>query len=124
MLRLPDKLFVALSLVLIAMVAIQIRVAVTALVGAFVCASVYVFAGMLPSASEEFWRRMFTSVFLALVCSCLVLILPGTFGSLAHRRDVQEVVLIVAALLPAAAICYEIVRTPRVIQSILRLLQR
>jgi len=124
MLRLPDKLFAALSLVLIAMVAFQIRVAVTALVGAFVCASVYVFAGMLPPANEEFWRRMFTSVFLALVFASLVLILPGTFGALAHRRDIQEAVLIVAALLPATAICYEIVRTPRVIQTILRLWHR
>jgi len=124
MLRLPDKLFAALSLVLIAMVALQIRIAVTALVGAFVCASVYVFAGMLPPANEEFWRRMFTSVFLALVFSSLVLILPGTFGVLAHRRDVQDAVLIVAALLPATAICYEIVRTPRVIQTILRLWHR
>src|SRR5262245_17961359 len=124
MLRLPDKLFAALSLVLIAMVALQIRVAVTALVGAFVCASVYVFAGMLPSANEEFWRRIFTTVFLALVFSSLVLILPGTFGTLTHRRDVQEAVLIVAGLLPLAAICYEIVRTPRLIQSILRLWRR
>src|SRR4029079_18636528 len=103
MLRLPDKLFAALSLVLIAMVALQIRIAVTALVGAFVCASVYVFAGMLPPANEEFWRRMFTSVFLALVFSSLVLILPGTFGALAHRRDVQDAVLIVAALRPHTA---------------------
>ena len=124
MLRLPDKLFAALSLVLIAMVALQIRVAVTALVGAFVCASVYVFAGMLPSANEEFWRRMFTTVFLALVFSSLVLILPGTFGALTHRREVQEAVLIIAALLPVTAICYEIMRTPRVIQSILRLWHR
>ena len=124
MLRLPDKLFAALSLVLIAMAALQIRVAVAALLGAFVCGSIYVFAGMLPSANEEFWRRIFTTVFLALVCSSLVLILPGTFGALAHRRDVQEVALIVAALLPVTAICYEIVRTPRVIQSILRLWQR
>src|SRR5262245_57231263 len=124
MLRLPDKLFVALSLVLIAMVALQIRVAVAALLGAFVCGSVYVFAGMLPSANEEFWRRMFTSVFLALVFSSLVLILPGTFGPLAHRRDVQEAVLIIAALIPVAAICYEIARTPRVIQTFLRLWQR
>jgi hypothetical protein len=124
MLRLPDKLFIALSLVLIAMVALQLSVAVPALLGAFMCGSVYVFAGMLPSANEEFWRRMFTTVFLALVFASLVLIVPGTLGAFAHRRDVQEAVVIIAALLPATAVCYEIMRTPRVIQSILRLWQR
>ena len=123
MLRLPDKLFIALSLLLIVMVALQIRIEVAALLGAFVCGSIYVFAGMLPSAHEEFWRRMFTTVFLALVFSCLVLILPGTFGALSRRREVQDVVLIIAALLPVTAICYEIARTPRV-QRILRLWQR
>ncbi len=120
--RLQDILFVILGVVLVVLLAFHLGIAVFALVGAFVCGSIYVFAGMLPSRTESLWRRAFTSGFLAAVMSCLVLILPGTFG--AQRLDIQNAVIAIAGLLPVAAICFEIVRTPRVMQTILRSLGR
>ena len=120
--RLQDILFVVFGAALIAMLAFHLRIAVFALVGAFVCGSVYVFAGMIPPRTESFWRRVFTSVFLASVGSCLVLILPGTFG--AKSADIAGTVLTIAAALPLAALGFEIVRTPGVVGIILRSLGR
>jgi uncharacterized membrane protein HdeD (DUF308 family) len=120
--RPQDVLFAILGVIVIAMLAFGLRVGVLALVGAFACGSIYVFAGMLPSRDESFWRRVFTSVFLSIVLSSLVLILPGTFGPQMRRPGIQEAVMVIAALLPLIAICFEIVRTPRVIRGILRCL--
>jgi hypothetical protein len=122
MFRLQDILFGVLGLVLIALMAFHIGVIVLALVGAFACGSIYVLAGMLPSRDESFGQRLFITVFLSLVVSSLVLILPGTFGAQVVRPDVQKAVIAIAGLLPLAAICFEIIRTPRVIRGILRCL--
>ncbi len=94
---------------------------VFALVGAFACGSLYVFAGMIPARTESFGTRVFVSVFLSLVLASLVLILPGTFG--AQRPDMHRPVLAVAALLPVLAFLFEVVRTPRVIDHVLRRLR-
>jgi len=107
---------------LVALIAFDIQVAVLALLGAFACGSIYLFAGMIPSRSEGFWHRLFITVFLSLVMSSLVLILPGTFGAHAVRPDVQKAVIAVAGVLPLIAICFEVIRTPRVMQGILRCL--
>ena len=119
MLRPQDILFGILVLAVIVLMAFDIRVAVLALVGAFACGSIYLFAGMIPSRDEGFWHRIFVTVFLSMVLASLVLILPGTFGP--HRPDIL-VTAIVAGLLPLTAICFEVIRTPRVIQTILRCL--
>jgi hypothetical protein len=118
--RPQDMLFVVLAAVVVVMVAFGLRVAVLALVGAFACGSLYLFAGMLPSREESFWRRAFTSVFLAVVLSSLVLIVPGSFGPDMRRPDIQRAVVAIAALLPVVALVFEILRTPRVIRRILR----
>ncbi len=55
---------------------------------------------MIPSRDESFWHRLFITVFLSLVMSSLVLILPGTFGAHAVRPDVQKTVIAIAGLLP------------------------
>ena len=120
--RLQDILFVAWGVVLAILLAFHLKVAVFALIGAFVCGSIYLFAGMIPSRHDGFWSRLFTTVFLAIVVSSLVLILPGTFG--AQRPAIEHTVMAIAALLPVAAVCFEIVRTPRVVQRILRSLGR
>ena len=91
-----------------------------ALVGAFGCGAIYVFAGMLPDRTESFWHRIFVSGFLAVVLSSLILILPGTFGLQGPHPDVQKAVVAIAGLIPLAAIGFEVIRTPRVIQGILR----
>jgi hypothetical protein len=122
MLRPSDVIFGILGVVVIAMLSLHMAVIVFALVGAFACGSIYVFAGMIPARTESFGNRAFVSVFLSLVLSSIVLILPGTFGL--HRPDMQRPVLAIAALLPLAALCFEIVRTPRVVNGILRLLGR
>ena len=118
--RPQDMLFLVLGVVLTVMLAFGLRVAVLALVGAFACGSLYLFAGMLPSREESFWRRAFTSVFLAVVLSSLVLIVPGSFGPDMRRPDIQRDVVAIAALLPVVALVFEILRTPRVIRRILR----
>jgi len=102
------------------MLAFGLQVAVLALVGAFACGSLYLITGMLPSREESFGRRTFTSVFLAVVLSSLVLIVPGTFGADMRQPDIKEGVLAVAGLLPLIALGFEIVRTPRVMRGILR----
>ena len=61
-----------------------------ALVGAFGCGAIYLLAGMIPSREEPFWRRTFTSVFLSVVVSSLVLILPGTMGAQALHPEVVK----------------------------------
>jgi hypothetical protein len=122
MLRSQDILFGILGLVLFGLMVFHIEVAVTALVGAFGCGALYVFKGMIPSPQESFWRRAFTSVFLSIVLASLVLILPGTFGAQALGRTGQSIVMQVAAALPLIAFCFEVVRTPRILQGILRCL--
>jgi hypothetical protein len=109
-------------MIVVVMAAFGLRVALLALVGAFACGSLYLFAGMLPSREESFWRRLFTSVFLAVVLSSLVLIVPGTFGADMRRPEIKESVLAIAGLLPLIAAGLEILRTPRVIEGILRCL--
>lgn len=120
--RPQDVLFAILGLVLVVLAAFDIRVVVLALVGAFACGAIYVFAGMLPDRTESFWHRIFISGFLSIVLSSLVLILPGTFGLKGPHPDVQKAVVVIAGLLPLVAICFEVVRTPRVIKGILRCL--
>ncbi|MSP47259.1 MAG: hypothetical protein EXQ83_15790 [Xanthobacteraceae bacterium] len=101
---------------LIGLLALRFKVAVTALLGAFACGAIYVFKGMIPSRHDSFWSRVFTSVFLSIMLASLVLILPGTFGPQALGRNAQQA----AAALPLMAICFEVLRTPRVITGILR----
>jgi len=113
-------LFAILGLVLVVLAAYDIRVVVLALLGAFACGALYVFAGMLPNRAESFWQRVFISGFLAIVLSSLVLILPGTFGLKGPHPDLQKAVVVIAGVIPLAAIGFEIIRTPRVIQGILR----
>ena len=122
MLRPQDILFGLLGLSVVALLAFHFGVVVLVLLGAFACGSIYVFAGMIPSRDEAFWRRAFTSVFLSVVLSSLVLILPGTMGAQARGPGVERSVVVIAGLLPLIAICFEVIRTPRVIRGILRCL--
>jgi drug/metabolite transporter (DMT)-like permease len=117
--RPQDALFAILGLVVVTLAAFDIRVAVLALVGAFACGAIYVFAGMLPDRTESFGHRIFISGFLSIVLSSLVLILPGTFGLKGPHPDLQKTVVVIAGLIPLAAIGFEVIRTPRVIQGIL-----
>ncbi len=110
MIRPSDVIFVILAVVIVAMLSLHMAVIVFALVGAFACGSIYVFAGMIPPRTESFGSRVFVSMFLSVVVSSLVLILPGTFGL--HRPGMEKPVLAIAALLPLAAFCFEVVRTP------------
>jgi hypothetical protein len=123
-LRSQDVLFALLGVALIVLLAFDVGVVVLALVGAFACGSLYVFAGMIPSREDSFWSRLFTTVFLSVVLSSLILILPGTFGVQFHRPDVEKAAIAIAGLLPLTAICFEVLRTPRVIQGIRRCLGR
>jgi hypothetical protein len=120
-LRASDFAFGILALVVVALMSLHMAVIVFALVGAFVCGALYVFAGMIPARSESFCNRVFVSVFLALVSSSMVLIVPGTFG--ARQPDLQKPVLAVAALLPVLAFVFEVVRTPHVANHVLRWLR-
>jgi uncharacterized membrane protein len=119
-LRPQDILFGLLGLSVVALLGFQFGIIVLMLVGAFICGSIYVFAGMIPSRDEAFWRRTFTSVFLSLVVASLVLILPGTMGLQARHPGVEKSVVAIAGLLPLIAICFEVIRTPRVLRGILR----
>ncbi|MBX9828917.1 MAG: hypothetical protein K2Y27_28495 [Xanthobacteraceae bacterium] len=121
-LRVSDFVFGILALAVIALMSLHMAVIVFALVGAFVCGSLYVFAGMIPACNESFGNRVFVSLFLALVASSVVLIVPGTFG--ARQPDMQRPVLIVAAMLPVLAFVFEVIRTPRVANVALRWLRR
>jgi ABC-type iron transport system FetAB permease component len=117
--RPQDVLFGLLGLALGVLMAFDIRVVVLALLGAFACGAIYVFAGMMPDRTESFWHRIFISGFLSIVVSSLVLILPGTFGLRGPHPDLQKAVVVIAGLIPLAAIGFEVIRTPRVIQGIL-----
>src|SRR4051812_36562631 len=114
--RLQDVLFGILCASVIGLMAFHFGVVGLALLGAFACGSIYVFLGMIPSRNESFWHRIFVTVFLSFVLSSIVLILPGTFGPQAVR---PAAVIAVAGLIPMTAICFEILRTPRVIRGIL-----
>jgi hypothetical protein len=118
--RLQDILFGILVLVLIGLAAFHFEVAVTALVGAFACGAVYVFKGMIPSRDDSFWSWVFTSVFLSIVLASLVLIFPGTLGAQTLGRGAQKTIIEIAGALPLIAICFEVLRTPRVVRGILR----
>lgn len=118
--RSQDVLFGVFVVVVLGLLAFHIGVIVVALLGAFACGSFYMFAGMMPSAEESFGQRVFTSVFLSAVVSSLILILPGTLGPRLIHHDIEHAVLAVAALPPLIAVCFEVLRTPRVIRGILR----
>ncbi|MEI8152352.1 MAG: hypothetical protein WCG92_12220 [Hyphomicrobiales bacterium] len=118
-LRPQDALFAVLGLVLVTLLAFNFGVVVLALLGAFACGAVYVFAGMLPSPTESFGRRLFTSVFLSIVLSSIILIVPGTFGPQALTPEVKQTALVIAGLLPLMAAGFQVIRTPRVIRGIL-----
>jgi len=121
-LRLQDLLFGLFSLAVLILMAFHLGVAAFALTGAFVCGGLYLFAGMLPPREQRFSERAFTSVFLACVLASLVLILPGTLG--APGPAVRRTVLVVAGLIPIAAFCFEVLRSPQVIRILLRWLDR
>ena len=118
--RSQDILFGILGVALAALMAFHFGVIVLALVGAFACGSIYVFAAMIPTRDESFLQRAFTSVFLSIVLASLVLILPGTLGS--PHPELRKPVIAIAGLLPLAAICFEVARTPRVMRAIRRCL--
>jgi hypothetical protein len=118
--RPQDFLFGILGLVVLGLLVFHVKVVVVALLGAFACGSLYVFVGMMPSAEESFWRRLFTSGFLSIVASSLILILPGTLGPQMTRPDAENMVLAIAAVPPVIAIGFEVFRTPRLIRGILR----
>jgi hypothetical protein len=115
--RPQDILFVIVGLALAGLLAFHIGVIVLALLGAVGCGSIYLFVGMLPAGSESFAERAFISVFLAMVLSSLVLIVPGTLG--APHPGLRTAVIAIASALPLAAFCFEVVRTPRVLRGIL-----
>jgi hypothetical protein len=122
MIRPSDVFFAILAVIVVAMLSLQMAVIVFALLGAFACGSIYVFSGMVPARTESFGSRVFVSVFLAVVLSSIVLILPGTFG--VHQAGMQKPVLTIAALLPLAAFCFEVLRTPGVFAGFFRWLER
>jgi hypothetical protein len=120
--RRQDILFGILGLMVVGLMAFEFEVAVLALLGAFACGAIYVFAGMVPSRDEGFWHRLFITVFLSLVLSSLVLILPGTFGAHAVGPHLRKAVIAIAGLLPLAAAGFEVIRTPRIMHGIRRCL--
>ena len=113
-----DILFAILGFALLILAALHLEVGVLALVAAFGCGAAYLFAGMLPDRNQSLPERVFTSAFLALVLSCLILILPGTLG--APHPGMEKAIIVIALLLPLAAIVFEVMRTPRVVRGILR----
>lgn len=121
-LRAQDFAFGILGLTVVAMLSLRMTVIVFALFGAFACGALYVFAGMVPARSEPFGNRVFISVFLSLVAASIVLIVPGTFG--APPPDMQGPVLAFAAALPVFAFVFEVLRTPRLADRVLRWLGR
>ncbi len=118
--RPQDILFGLFGVAVAVLFALHFGIIVLTLVGAFLCGAVYVLAGMIPSRQESFWRRAFTSGFLALVLSSLLLILPGTMGAQARQPKVTKAVVTIAEALPLLAVGLEVIRTPRVIRGILR----
>jgi len=67
-LRAPDVFFAILALAIAALLASDMAVIVFALVGAFACGSLYVFAGMIPARTESFGTRVFVSCFCRWSC--------------------------------------------------------
>jgi hypothetical protein len=122
MIRPSDVFFVILVVVVATMLSLHMAVIVFALLGAFACGSIYVFAGMIPARTESFGTRVFVSMFLAVVAASIVLILPGTLGL--ARPSLQKPVLTVAVLLPLAAFCFEVLRTPGLFAGVMRWLAR
>jgi len=120
--RLQDVLFGALAMAVIILTAYDLSVVVLAFVGALLCGCLFLIAGMIQARTEAFWGRLATTMFLAVVLSCIVLIVPGAFG--ANRSDLRGPELAIAALLPVAALCFEVVRTPRLMRTVLRSLGR
>jgi hypothetical protein len=119
--RLQDVLFGIWGLALLVLITFQMGIAVLALLGAFVCGSVYLFAGMLPPRDQGFLERVSTTTFLAIVLASLVLIVPGTL--VASHPQLRTPVLVIAGLLPSAAIVFEVFRTPHILQNIRRRLR-
>ena len=118
--RLQDILFGLLGLLIAVLLAFHFDVIVPGLLGTFACGSIYLFAGMIPRREDAFWQRALTTGFLSIVLSSLVLILPATTGSPALlQHDVKTAVLAIAGLLPLMALCFEVLRTPRVTRGIL-----
>src|SRR5438270_13884112 len=103
MLRPSDVIFAILSVIVIVMLSLHMAVIVFALLGAFACGSVYVFAGMIPSRTESFGSRVFVLMFLAVVAASIVLIVPGTLG--VTQPSWQKPVATIAILLTLAAFC-------------------
>jgi hypothetical protein len=122
MIRPSDVFFVILVVVVATMLSLHMAVIVFALLGAFACGSIYVFAGMIPARTESFGTRVFVSMFLAVVAASIVLILPGTLGL--ARPSLQKPVLTIAVLLPLAAFCFEVLRTPGLFAGVMRWLAR
>jgi hypothetical protein len=122
MIRRSDAFFIILVVAVAAMLSLHMAVIVVALLGAFACGSIYVFAGMIPSRTEGFGTRVFISMFLAVVAASIVLIVPGTLGL--TRPSLQKPVLMIAMLLPLAAFCFEILRTPGLFAGVMRWLAR
>jgi hypothetical protein len=120
MLRLQDILFGIFAVVAMVMLAYDFRIAVFALLSGVVCGAFYLLAGMVPPRSETFWRRLSTSGFLSLVLASLVLIVPGTFGH--APPEWRGTALTIAMFCPLIAISFEVLRTPRLLQTILRAL--
>jgi hypothetical protein len=118
--RLQDILFGIWGLALLILITFQMGIAVLALLGALLCGSIYLFAGMLPPGDQGFFQRASTTTFLAIVLASLVLIAPGTLGK--AYPDLRTPVLVIAGLLPLTAIVFEVLRTPRILQGILRYL--
>jgi len=121
-LRAQDFVFGVLAVAVVALLSLQMTVIVLALIGAFACGALYVFTGMIPARGETFGNRVFVSVFLSLVAASIVLIVPGTFGT--RPPDMQGPVLAIAAALPVLAFLFEVLRTPRLADRVLRWLGR
>ena len=120
--RLQDIVFALVGIAVIALLAMHMTVGIFALVGAFFCGSIYVFSGMIPPREESFGTRVFITMFLAVVLSSIVLILPGTLGPEARRPEVATAVFAIAGLLPIVAFCYEVLRTPNLVAGVRRYL--
>lgn len=116
--RLQDLLFGIWGAALLILITFHMGVVVLALLGAFACGSIYLLAGMLPPRDQGFLQRVSTTAFLAIVLASLVLIVPGTLG--ASHPALRTPVLLIAGLLPLAALVFEVLRTPRILQGILR----